>query len=158
MGESRSMWTPHHRWVTGWEQTHHQWMGECVAKSPPTGDQIHHLQCIEWESSVASPEIGTPSHSFPLTTSSPLALARGSQGIGGGGGGGSNQSWITESKICGKTPIIYVLWPNKTTMPTHMCKLVDTFYHDQFVVQAWNFMLPQQIGFGPEFWHSLLRQ
>jgi hypothetical protein len=59
-------------------------MGECVAKSPPTGDQIHHLQCIEWESSVASPEIGTPSHSFPLTTSSPLALAKGSQGIGGG--------------------------------------------------------------------------
>jgi hypothetical protein len=24
-------------------------------------------------------------------------------------------------------------------------------------VPAWNFMLPQQNGFGPKFWHSLLR-
>jgi len=58
-------------------------VGECVAKPLATRDQIHHLQCIKWESSMASPEIGTPSRSFPLAVSPPLALARGSQGTRG---------------------------------------------------------------------------
>jgi hypothetical protein len=105
MGESGSMWTPYHRRVTGWDQTHHRWRGECEAKPPPTGDRTHHLQCIEWESSVASPETGTPSRSFPLAASLPLALVGGSQGRGGG----SSQSRITESKICGQTPVILLV-------------------------------------------------
>jgi len=81
---------------------------------------------------MASLEIGTPSHFFPLAASLPLALVGGSQGTRGG----SSQSQITESKICRHTPIIYVLQPSTTTTPTHMCKLVDTFYNGQFVPQA----------------------
>jgi hypothetical protein len=83
MGESGSVWTPHHRQVTGWEQTHHQWVGECVAKPLLIGDQTHHLQCIEWESFVASLEIGTPFHSFPLAASPPFVLVGDSQGTQG---------------------------------------------------------------------------
>jgi len=37
-------------------------MDECVTKPAPTRDQTHHLQHIEWENYVASPETGTPSH------------------------------------------------------------------------------------------------
>jgi hypothetical protein len=127
-GESRSVWTPHHWRVIKWKQTHHWWMGECVAKPPSTRDWIHHHQCIEWESFVTSLETWTPFRSFPLAVSPPLALARGFQGTGGGRG-------FNQSKICGQTPIIYVLWPNTTTMPTHICKLVITFYSSQFVAQ-----------------------
>jgi hypothetical protein len=36
MGESRSVWTPHHQRMIRWEQIQHRWMGECVAKPPPT--------------------------------------------------------------------------------------------------------------------------
>jgi len=96
MGESGSMWTPHHWQVIGWEQTHHQWMGECVVKPLSTKDQTHHLQRIEWESFVASLETWTPSYFFPLAASPPLALSEGSQGTRGGSG----QSRITKSKIC----------------------------------------------------------
>ncbi len=74
------MWTPHHQQMIRWEQTHHRWVGECVAKPPPTRDRTHHLQRIKWESFVASPEIGTPSCSFPFAASLPLALAGGFQG------------------------------------------------------------------------------
>jgi len=58
-------------------------VGECIAKPPPTGDQTHHLQHIEWESSMASLETRTPSCSFPFAASPLLALARGSQGTRG---------------------------------------------------------------------------
>ncbi len=69
-------------------------MGECVAKPHSTRDRTHHLQRIEWESSMSSTEIGIPSHFFALVASPPLALVGGSQGTEGGGG--SNQSEITE--------------------------------------------------------------
>jgi len=36
-------------------------VGECVAKPPTTRDRTPHLQGIEWESYMASPETGTPS-------------------------------------------------------------------------------------------------
>jgi hypothetical protein len=149
MGELGSMWTPHHRRVIEWKQTHHQWVGECVDKPPPTWDQTHHLQHIEWESSMASPETRTPFCFFPfvfLRCSLWLKALKGR--------GGSSQSWITESKICGQTPSIYVLRPRPTTAPTHMCKLVDTFYNGQYVTQAWNFMLTQQNGFGTVCWSN----
>jgi len=72
-------------------------VGECVVKPPPTGDRTHHFQHIEWESSVASLEIGTSSHSFPLVISSPLILVGGSQGTREG----SSHSQIIESNIYG---------------------------------------------------------
>jgi len=58
-------------------------VGECVAKPPPTGDRTHHLQHIEWESYVASLEIGKPSHSFSLVASPLFTLVEGSQRTGG---------------------------------------------------------------------------
>jgi len=77
-------------------------VGECVAKPPPTRDRTHHLQHIEWESSMASPETGTTSRYFPLPASPLFTLAGKSQETRGG----SSQSQITESNICGQTPII----------------------------------------------------
>ncbi len=74
---------------------------------------------------MSSIEIGTPFRSFPLMASPPLTMVGGFQGTEGG----STQLQITESKICEQTPIIYVLQPNTTTAPTHMCKLVDTLYN-----------------------------
>jgi DNA-binding helix-hairpin-helix protein with protein kinase domain len=59
-----------------------------------------YLQRIEWDSSMASPETRTPSHSFPLVASPQLALVGGSQGTDG--------ALVNHElpKICEHTPII----------------------------------------------------
>jgi len=157
MGELGSMWTPHHRYVIGWKQTHHIWVGECVAKPPPTGDRTHHLQRIEWESSMASPETGTPSRSFPLAISSSLVLVKGFQETGGVPANHKllNQKFTNRHQLfmynnlaqqqC--LSICANLWIPSTTANLLL----------KLEVPAWNFMLPQQNGFGPKFLHSLLR-
>jgi hypothetical protein len=158
MGKLGFVWVPYHRWVTGWEQTHHRWVGECVAKPLPIGDWIHHLQCIEWENFVASLETRTPFRFFPLAVSPLFALAGGFQGTRGA----LANHEIPNQKISDRhqlfmyydlaqqwrLPICANLW-----IPSTAASLLL-----RAKVQAWNFMLPQQNGFGPKFLHSLLRQ
>jgi len=55
MDELVSVRTPHHQGVTGWKQTHHWWVGECVIKSFLTRGWTHHLQHIERLEGLNSP-------------------------------------------------------------------------------------------------------
>jgi len=142
MGELRFVWTPHHQRVTGWKQIHHQWVSECVAKPFPTMDRTHHLQHIKWESSVASPETGRLSRSFPFMASLSLALVGGVQGARGAPTNHelSNQNFVDRQQLfmyydltqqwC--LPICANLW-----IPSTAANLLL-----KPEVQAWNFMFP----------------
>jgi hypothetical protein len=154
MGESGSVWTPHHQQVTRWKQIHHRWVGECVAKPPPTRDWTHHLQRIKWESYCG---ITWNRNTILFFSTRRFTVAHFGLGLSRDQGA-SNQSWIIESKIYGQTPIIYVLRPSTTTTPTHMCKLVDTFYNCQFVVQAWSSSLKLYVAPTKWFWPKKFAQ
>jgi len=152
MGELGFVWTPHQRRVTRWKQIHHQWIGAMCNQttsnrglnSPPSTHRVGKLCGITWNRNT----ISFFSTRCFIDAYFGLGLLRDQ--------GGSSQSRITESKICGQTPIIYVLRPSTTTMPTHMCKLVDTFYNIQFVVQAWSSSLKLYVALAKWFWPTIL--
>jgi len=111
--------------------------------SPPSAHKVGELCGITWNRKTI-PFFSI--HGFTVTR------------IGWGrsrGQGGSNQSRIIESKFCGQTTIIYVLRPNTTMVPTHMCKLVDTFYSGQFVAQAWSSSLKLYVSLTKWFWPKI---
>jgi hypothetical protein len=109
--------------------------------SPPLAYRVGKLCGITWNKNTISLALFHSRLHFRSLWLGPL------KGLGGR---------ITKSKIYGQTPIIYVLQPNTTMTPTHMCKLVDTFYNIQFVAQAWSSSLKLYVAQAKWFWPRIL--